>query len=134
VILGYVIMPEHFHLLISEPQIGDPSTVLQVIKQHYAQHLIGRKRGKQNANQGLPWEAGPVHVWQARFYDLNVWTERKRIEKLRYMHRNPVKRSLVARPEDWRWSSFRWYMFGERAIVRVNDTELMKLRVRSPAA
>ena len=44
--------------------------------------------------------------WQARFYDFNVWTERKRIEKLRYIHRNPVERGLVSSPEQWRWSSF----------------------------
>ena len=47
------------------------------------------------------------HVWQARFYDFNVWTELKRVEKLRYMYRNPVKRGLVAEPEQWDWSSFR---------------------------
>src|SRR5437667_9428780 len=52
----------------------------------------------------------PHHIWQARFYDFNVWTERKRIEKLRYMHRNPVQRGLVESPEQWRWSSFRWYL------------------------
>src|SRR5437868_9816554 len=37
--------------------------------------------------------------WQARYYDFNVWSERKRIEKLRYIHRNPVKRGLVESPE-----------------------------------
>jgi REP element-mobilizing transposase RayT len=42
------------------------------------------------------WEPGSEHVWQARFYDFNVWTEPKRVEMLRYMHRNPVKRGLVA--------------------------------------
>ncbi|MCU1310433.1 MAG: hypothetical protein JWO20_1558 [Candidatus Angelobacter sp.] len=47
-----------------------------------------------------------VPFWQARYYDLNVWSERKRIEKLRYMHRNPVKRGLAETPEDWEWSSF----------------------------
>jgi hypothetical protein len=47
------------------------------------------------------------HIWQKRFYNFNVWTERKRIEKLRYMHRNPVQRGLAASPELWHWSSFR---------------------------
>ncbi len=42
-----------------------------------------------------------MHVWEARFYDFNVWTEHKRVEKLRYMHRNPVKRGLVSEPEQW---------------------------------
>jgi len=48
--------------------------------------------------QSWLWEPGAMPVWQPRFYDFNVWTERKRIEKLRYMHRNPVKRELVASP------------------------------------
>jgi putative transposase len=71
------------------------------------------------------------HLWQKRFYDFNVWTERKRIEKLRYIHRNPVTRGLVASPEEWRWSSFRFYAFGESGPVRVNAWEVMKMRVRT---
>jgi len=68
----------------------------------------------------------PPRVWQKRFYDFNVWTEEKRIEKLRYMHRNPVKRGLVARPEDWEWSSFRAYACGVqgRALVNVQEWPL----------
>jgi len=49
-----------------------------------------------------------------------VWSAKKRIEKLRYMHRNPVKRGLVKRPELWRWSSFRYYAYGEPGPVAVN--------------
>ena len=59
--------------------------------------------------------------WQARFYDFNVWTTKKRVEKLRYMHRNPVKRGLVNSPEEWRWSSYRFYLLGEAGPVRVNE-------------
>jgi len=60
---------------------------------------------------------------QKRFYDFNVWSERKRVEKLRYMHRNPVKRGLVEEPDQWKWSSFRAYSYGERGMVRVNFQE-----------
>jgi REP element-mobilizing transposase RayT len=45
--------------------------------------------------------AGREHFWQARYYDFNVWTSKKRIEKLKYIHRYPVKRGLVEKPEDW---------------------------------
>ncbi len=69
------------------------------------------------------WESTTDRVWQKRFYDFNVWSERKRIEKLRYMHRNPVKRALVERPEHWAWSSFRAYSYGEVGAVRVNHQE-----------
>ncbi len=131
VVLGYVVMPEHFHLLITEPQEGNPSTVMQVLKQRFAQRVLRRSRSDA---QGSLAEQRPVHVWQARFYDFNVWTERKRVEKLRYMHRNPVKRGLVKEPEQWPWSSFRYYMYGEISPVKVNETDLMKMRVKTPAA
>jgi putative transposase len=134
VVLGYVVMPEHFHLLISEPQVGDPSKVMQVVKQRFAQRVLRRSRRKRNADQSSLWEPGPVHVWQARFYDFNVWKKHKRVEKLRYMHRNPVKRGLVTEPQQWPWSSFRDYLCGQTGRVRVNDTSLMKMRRRPPAA
>ncbi len=132
VVLGYVIMPEHFHLLISEPQVGDPSKVMQVVKQRFAQRILWRRR--KTAEQRSLFKGQPIHVWQARFYDFNVWTERKRVEKLRYMHRNPVKRGLVLEPEQWAWSSFRWYWRGEMGAVRLNDDTVMKMRIRRPAA
>jgi len=42
------------------------------------------------------------------------------VEKLRYMHRNPVKRGLAETPEDWRWSSYRFYLLDESGPERVN--------------
>ncbi len=134
VVLGYVVMPEHFHLLISEPQEGDPSTVMQVVKQRFAQRVLPLSRRRRSELQSSLWDNRATHVWQARFYDFNVWTERKRVEKLRYMHRNPVKRGLVIEPEQWPWSSFRDYWRGQTGKVRVNDTDVMKMRMKLPAA
>ena len=48
-----------------------------------------------------------------------MFTQRKHVEKLRYLHRNPVKRGLVESPELWRWSSFRHYWYGEEGTVKV---------------
>lgn len=59
--------------------------------------------------------------------------QRRRVEKLRYIHRNPVNRGLVTSPEDWRWSSFRWYLSGEKGPVAVNDTDIFVMKVRSAA-
>ena len=50
------------------------------------------------------------------------------------MHRNPVSRGLVASPELWRWSSFRAYFLGETGPVRVNEWEVLKMKIRPPAA
>ena len=121
VVVGYVVMPEHIHLLITEPEIGSPSKVLQVLKQRTAHALLPRRKRK-DPRQGSLFgaESQPRSFWQARFYDFNVWTTKKRVEKLRYMHRNPVKRGLVESPEQWRWSSYRFYLLDEAGRVGVN--------------
>ena len=138
VVLGYVLMPEHFHLLISEPQQTTPSVVMQVLKQRFAHQVLRRSRLAQRNGQGflypdLARADVTGEIWQRRFYDFNVWTERKRVEKLRYMHRNPVKRGLVSQPEHWAWSSFRAYAFGETGTVQINDCQVLEMKVRSPA-
>ena len=121
VVVGYVVMPEHFHLLMTEPEVGTPSTVLQVLKQRTAHALLAKKKRGDPRQQILFPENPRLPFWQARFYDFNVWTTKKRIEKLRYMHRNPVKRGLVSSPEEWRWSSYRFYLLDEPGLVRVNE-------------
>jgi putative transposase len=62
-----------------------------------------------------------------------VFTEKKRVEKLRYMHRNPVRRGLVLEPQQWNWSSYRHYAEGERGIVLINEKQKAELRVRKTA-
>ena len=59
--------------------------------------------------------------WQSRYYDFNIHTNRKHVEKLKYMHRNPVVRGLVKRPEDWAWSSFRHYLTGQAGTVEIES-------------
>ncbi len=115
-------MPEHVHLLITEPEIGNPSMIMQIPKQRTARALLPkRKRNDPRQRNLFGREAEPRAFWQARFYDFNVWTEKKRVEKLRYMHRNPVKRGLVESAEQWRWSSYRRYLPDEPGPVRVNE-------------
>ena len=101
---GYVVMPEHIHSLISEPAAGTPSTVLQVLKQRVSRRLRRKARHRTSARQlqlcfdrtghSLP------QFWQPRFYDFNLWSQKKFVEKLHYMHMNPVKRRLVSHPRD----------------------------------
>jgi putative transposase len=133
VVVGYVVMPEHIHLLISEPQLKTPSTVIQALKLGFARRVRAQEKRRRNPAQATLFDRIPQHIWQKRFYDFNVWTERKRIEKLRYMHRNPMKRGLVESPELWRWSSFRAYFLNEAGRVRVNEWEVLKMKVRCPA-
>jgi putative transposase len=130
-VIGYVVMPEHVHLLFTEPERGNPSPVLAVLKQAFAHRLL-RELAKSSLQTDALWST-PVavgHVWQRRFYDFVVFTEKKRVEKLRYMHRNPVQRGLVRKAEEWPWSSFRHYAYGEPGPVVVNETQKAELRIR----
>ena len=90
-IAGYVVMPEHVHLLLSEPERAKLSLALQMLKQNVARQLREPEGGC---------------FWQPRYYDFNVWSEVKRIEKLRYIHRNPVNRRLVATRNSGRGAAF----------------------------
>jgi len=113
-------MPEHVHLLVSEPLERDLSIVLKALKQGVARRVVRTWRRRQQLQRELFTDCQPERFWQHRFYDFNVWSEKKRIEKLRYIHRNPVKRGLVGRPEDWLWSSYRHYALRESGRVAVN--------------
>jgi putative transposase len=103
VVSGYVVMPEHVHLLVNEPQRALLSKAIQALK------LSVSMRSRERP------------FWQAHYYDFNVSTHEKFVEKLRYMHRNPVKRGLVARPEDWKWSSYGHYLTGTRGTVEIES-------------
>lgn len=106
VVAGYVLMPEHVHLHVSEPQVSSLSIALQVLKQQ--------------TSRKLKWP-DEAQFWQRRNYDFNVHNPEKTTEKLRYMHRNPVKRGLVTKPEDWAWSSFRHYATGLEGTVEIES-------------
>jgi len=121
---GYVVMPNHIHLLIGEPAKGTPSTVLQVLKQRVSRRLRRKPRRRASSQQlKLPFRDSlePLpRLWQYRFYDFNVWSQTKFVEKLHYMHMNPVKRKLVAHPSDWPWSSFSFYSKKEPGLIRID--------------
>jgi putative transposase len=98
---GYVIMPEHVHLLVSEP-----------LDQPLSKAIASLKREISHLSPESPF-------WLPRYFDFNVFSEGKKIEKLRYIHRNPVNRGLSEKAEDYRWSSFRFYAFHEPAAVKI---------------
>ena len=130
-VFGYVVMPEHVHLLVSEPERGTLATAIKAIKQSVARRQIKLGGGLRPPRQKDPHKQKPLvwgtqnqgtqHFWQTRYYDFNVCTPQKRIEKLKYIHRNPVHRGLVEKPEDWPWSSYRHYALGEAGTVQIES-------------
>ena len=94
---------------------------MQVLKQRTARALLPKRKPSSPRQRNLfGGEPRRRAFWQARLYDFNIWTTRKRVEKLRYMHRNPVKRGLVEAPEQWRWSSYRFYLLEEAGPVSLS--------------
>ncbi|HTQ61928.1 MAG TPA: transposase [Candidatus Solibacter sp.] len=125
-LVGYVLMPEHVHLLVSEPRKGTPSKIVQVLKQRVSRAMRGKKRRGSPGQLALkfPNELGALRrFWQKRFYDFNVWSEKKLKEKLEYMHANPVKRKLVEHPKDWPWSSWSFYAQGKSGLVKIDPMD-----------
>lgn len=124
-LLGWVIMPEHVHLMIV-PDMGRATVpvVLRSMKQSFSQQVIHRWESL-NAPvlNRLIDPRGVRHFWQrGGGYDRNIYTDAELFEKIEYIHNNPVRRGLVSVPTDWAWSSARWYSgmrSGELAIDRL---------------
>ena len=114
-IYAYVIMPEHVHLLLSEPERETLAVAIKSLKQGVSRRLIG--------------EAG--HFWHKRYYDFNIRDHKQFVEKLRYIHRNPVTRGLCDCPEDWEWSSFRHYATGCEGSVKIESEWAARKRQRA---
>ena len=114
-VYAYVLMPEHVHLLINEPAGILVGQFLKVLKQQTSRLLKGDRK----------------QFWQVRYYDRNIRGEEERTDVIRYIHRNPVKRGLVAAPELYAWSSFRHYLTGETGVVEVESEWTANIRRRS---
>jgi putative transposase len=105
-LFGYVVMPEHVHLLLDEAGALNPSKVIQVVKQKVSSSL----------GKGVV-----IPFWQRRFYDFNTWSRGKIKEKLVYMHENPIRRGLVTQPEEWPWSSWAHYAMRDDGLISIDS-------------
>jgi putative transposase len=124
-VLGYVVMPEHVHLLLSEPRKGTLAKLLQVLKQRVSRAMRRRRTRRASGQLSLAFPASCAELrgfWQRRYYDFNVYSAQKMREKLDYIHTNPVKRKLVMHPKAWPWSSWAYYARGEQGVVMIEPT------------
>jgi putative transposase len=117
-LVGFVVMPNHVHLLASEPKKG---------KQRVSRKMRMKGRGQPKGQLSLRFPKFLTDLpqfWQPRFYDFNVYSHEKKKEKLEYMHANPVVRGLVKHPRDWPWSSFSFYAKEEAGLVEIDVVNL----------
>jgi putative transposase len=107
---GFVVMPDHLHLLILPAAEQTISAVVQELKYVSGRH-INALRGTQGS------------LWQKGFFDRFMRTPQEFFETLDYMHQNPVRKVLAAAPTEWRWSSAAAYAGGE-CLIPVDFVEL----------
>jgi putative transposase len=133
-VYGYVVMPDHVHILLSEPDRGALADALKSLKQGVARRLLMSPPLKPKAGLSGPPETPSgkgEHFWQKRYYDFNIRNYPQFVEKLRYIHRNPVRAGLCERPEDWKWSSFLHYATGHEGRVEIESEWTARKRERA---
>jgi putative transposase len=121
---GWVVMPEHVHLLLWPWVASSPiPSVLSDLKRVFARAVVARwKELRAPILDHLMQADGAVRFWQrGGGHDRNIITDDEFVEKLRYIHGNPVARELVSKPSDWAWSSARWYDGDRTAPVRLSS-------------
>jgi putative transposase len=135
-LVGFVVMPEHIHLLIGEPRKETPGTperrtqagVPVLLEAGVGAACVAGdedqgQREKSKTPPASTADGAPLALpqfWQRRFCDFNVWSHKKKMEKLEYMHRNPVKRGLIAASRDWVWSSCAGCEGCDDGLVRID--------------
>lgn len=127
-LLGYVVMPDHFHILIF-PQ-GNSESVSNAMRD-FKRFTSGRVTRQAKVEGKLEWvkafedagdETGRAEykVWQDSFWEMAIWSEKFLREKLNYIHRNPVRGGLVNNPQDYAYSSFRNYVLDDETLIEID--------------
>jgi len=119
--VGFVVMPDHVRAIVWFPKPNQLSTFMKLWKQQSSLRIKRLLHEKLSAHARRLDLSDPV--WRARYYDFNLYSERKILEKLQTMHQNPVQAGLVVRAVDWWWSSARYYEQGRSVGVPVGWIE-----------
>jgi len=113
-LFGYVIMPEHVHLVMLPPDGTRLGLVIREIKSKMAREYFSAEMSE---------ISGTRVFWQKRCYDHNCRSEKSVLEKINYCHNNPAMRGLVTEPGDYKWSSYNWYCGEEDVPLRMDINE-----------
>jgi REP element-mobilizing transposase RayT len=116
---AWVFLPDHWHAIIC-PQY--PLTISRVFQAVKVSSMISINHGRGEAGE----------LWQGPFFDRALRTVKEYLETVEYIHMNPVRRGLVTRPEEWKWSSVHEYG-GMSAEEQKQRCGLTIDRVRLPA-
>ncbi len=122
-IYGFVVMPNHFHMIVSMEQPKKIPYVIRDLKRHTSQEISNYL--KANNKNGLFWlkqfyGKKISNVWQKGYHPVLIKSEKWFREKLDYIHQNPVKKGFVTQQDDWKYSSARNYILDDCSIIKLD--------------
>lgn len=129
-ILGYVIMPSHFHWMVEvNPKFGTISAIMRDIKKFSAWDIMERLKINQRDDilsifirEAQNYRFHKRKFWMERFDDEVIRNNEMFRTKIGYMHNNPVKAGIVDQPEDYKYSSARNYALGDQSVLQVDTS------------
>ncbi|MCE5198804.1 MAG: transposase [Armatimonadota bacterium] len=129
---GYVIMPTHVHAIVSANDSADLSSILRDSRKYTAREIVNQL--KEDGNVLYDWvfrdaarkdgrPEGSYRVWQAGFHPETLESEKFVLQKLEYMHNNPLRKGLIEKQEHWRYSSAGLYLNGSGGLLELDAFE-----------
>ena len=100
-----IILPDHFHMIISPQNAKEYPKIISSIKRYFTRHC-DPKYYESVEQSDSRIKRGLKPVWQKRFYEHTIRNEKDFQEKLKYMYENPVKHLYTHDPKQWEYSSF----------------------------
>ena len=126
-VTGYVIMPDHLHLLLWPQEDDQPGDIMRDFKKFTAVRLIRQAQVESRSDwrdafhqAGAETHRSQDKVWQDHYWDKLIYSPKVLRQKLNYLHRNPVRAGLVASPEDYPYSSYRSYVCGDESLIQID--------------
>ncbi len=102
-----VILPDHFHMIITPKSSREYSQIISFIKRSFVYGLDGGSKERFKANlTASQYHRAHSGVWQRRFYEHTVRDEKELYRYMEYIENNPIKHGLVQKRGDWQYSSF----------------------------
>jgi putative transposase len=117
-IVGYVVMPSNFHILLSEPEMETAEEVIMTLRQRFQRRYNTSVRLDESA-------------WEKKIADKHVVGADQIVGTLSFMHEAPVKAGLAIHPSDWEWSSARRYAGLPEGVVTVEPTDDPRAKLQS---